>query len=391
MKTMIAVLLAAVWFAPGFASAQGAGDVMVGAYYYPWYRAPGEYPAKIRKKRVWTNRTLRGRLVPDQQPALGTYSSRSGETIGAHIAQSKRGGIDFWVLSWWGPESLTDVNSKDHIFTHPDAGTLNYALFYETEGRFGSFSEPDFSRLLRDFKYMEKHYFGSPHYLKIDGKPVVFIYLSRAYFRGRGQEKLRRLREECPNLYLVGDDVFREATAEAGAPEGSYTPEYARLWDAVTAYDVYGQSTRSLGGTRAALEHLNATYDHARKVANSVGTGFIPAVSPGYNDKSVREGHPGRSRTFRDVPASAEGDLFRAMIRDVGLQNLDPLGGHMMMVNSFNEWYEDTQIEPTAGMQPPTATDNSSSGRFYTEGRTYTDYGTLYLDILREETEGINP
>lgn len=214
--------------------------------------------------------------------------------------------------------------------------------------------------------------------MRIDGKPVVYIYLTRAYFRGRGHEELRRLREALPELYLVGDDVFGNV---------QYRPEYARLWDAVTAYDVYGQSSKDLGGTRAALDKLNATYVSARKIANGVGTGFIPAVSPGYNDKAVREGHPGRARYFKDVPGSREGDIFRAMIREVGLPNLDPRTGNIMMVNSFNEWYEDTQIEATAGSEQPTTKDNSASGVFYTEGDTYEDYGYLYLDILREETK----
>lgn len=57
-----------------------------------------------------------------------------------------------------------------------------------------------------------------------------------------------------------------------------------------------------------------------------------------------------------------------------------------MMVTSFNEWYEDTQIEPTAGRGPTTRKDDSPSADFFTHGDAYPDYGTLYLEILREET-----
>ena len=55
------------------------------------------------------------------------------------------------------------------------------------------------------------------------------------------------------------------------------------------------------------------------------------------------------------------------------------------MVTSFNEWYEDTQIEATLGTAQPTTRDDSASGVFYTAGDSYADYGYLYLDILREE------
>ena len=56
------------------------------------------------------------------------------------------------------------------------------------------------------------------------------------------------------------------------------------------------------------------------------------------------------------------------------------------MVTSFNEWYEDSQIEATASDAGTTAIDNSDSKSRFTGGDRYTDYGPLYLDILREET-----
>ncbi|MBM4152944.1 MAG: hypothetical protein FJ220_05435 [Kiritimatiellaceae bacterium] len=58
------------------------------------------------------------------------------------------------------------------------------------------------------------------------------------------------------------------------------------------------------------------------------------------------------------------------------------------MVTSFNEWYEDSQIEATTGTLPSSNTDDSESGTYYTGGETYVDYGHLYLDILKEETAG---
>lgn len=381
LKRTVSLVLALLCLGPTAVGSELSGEreavqPLVGVYYYPWYDAPRRAARNGVPTIGWMRRALRGRLEPKQLPKLGVYSSRNAETIGSHIAQSKRGGIDFWVVSWWGPKGSTDTTFKRHILPHPNAGRLKFALFYESKGRFGSFENPDFGTLVDDFKYMAKHYFSHPHYLRIDGKPVVYLYLTRTFFRDRGHEELRQLRAELPDVYLIGDDIFGEA----------YKPEYARLWDAVTAYDVYGQSSKGLGGTRAALSRLNANYVNARKIANSVGTGFIPAISAGYNDRAVRAGHPGRARYFEDVANSKEGDVFRAMIREIALPNLDPRTGDIMMVNSFNEWYEDTQIEATTGTGPPTAKDDSASGTFYTEGGTYTDYGYLYLDILREET-----
>ena len=105
------------------------------------------------------------------------------------------------------------------------------------------------------------------------------------------------------------------------------------------------------------------------------------------NDRAVRKGHAGRARYFKDARNSREGDVFRAMLQNIALPLADPRARNMILVTSFNEWYEDTQIEATAGTEPPSRKDDSESGTFYTDGETYADYGTLYLDILREETQ----
>lgn len=343
----------------------------VGAYYYPWYSASknGELG--------WMSQAMRGRLQPQQLPQLGVYGSTDSKVIGEHIAQSVRAGLDFWAVSWWGPGKREDRTLRDHILTHPDAEKLKYAILYESTGRLGSMQKPNYDKLLGDFTYMKETFFEHPTYLMIDGKPVVFIYLTRVYFRDRGLEALAKLRNHLPDLYLIGDDVFG----------GRYHERHARLWDAITAYDVYGQSMQKSGATQVSVDRLRDNYENASKLANSVGTAFIPGIAPGYNDKAVRKGHVGRARYFADKTGSLEGDIFRSMIREVAIPLADAKADRTIMITSFNEWYEDTQIEATKGTQPTTTKDNSDSGVFYTEGDRYADYGSLYLDILREEID----
>lgn len=358
----------------GKKDASPPASFLVGAHYYPWYRAPSA-DATRPGDLAWMKEALRGRLRPRQVPKVGIYDSRDPEVIAEHISQSVRAGIDFWSVSWWGPESPLDRTFRGHILTHPDAGKLRYAVLYESTGRLGKLEKPDYSNLLSDFRYLAEHYFKHPQYLRLDDKPVVFVYLTRVYFRDRGLEPLARLREDFPNLYLIGDEIF--------GPR--YEERHAKLFDAVTAYDVYGQSLQSKGATRAALDQLTWNYENARKVANAAGAAFVPAVSPGFNDRAVRSGHAGRARYFADGEKSQEGDLFRAMIRDVARPLADPKARNMVLVTSFNEWYEDTQIEATRGDAGETSKDDSPSGEHYSEGQIYRDYGDLYLEILAEE------
>jgi hypothetical protein len=337
---------------------------MVGVYYYPWYGLHGFH------------NTLRDHLVPEQSPALGHYTSSNSSVIAAHIDQSLRANIQFWACSWWGPTSYENSVLKNYILTHPQAGELKYAILYESTGRLGSFSNPDYSNLLPDFEYLSNNYFSNPNYLKFDGRPVVFIYLTREYFRNQGDEELADLRAAFPDLYIIADDVFGRY----------YSSSYAAKWDAVTAYDVYGQSLGIFGSTQAALNRLESILNDAKTAANSVGVGLIPFSSPGFNNRAVGSTQNGAPRYFEDDPESVEGDLFRAMLRDVVVPKVDPLAENILMVTSFNEWHEDTQIEPTMGTAGTTNEDDSASGDLYTQGDYYTDYGELYLQILCHET-----
>jgi hypothetical protein len=345
-------------------------DIKVGVYYYPWH-GPDGGGHNFRT-------TLRQHLAPAQQPEQGAYDNNDPAVIEAHIRQSLRANIHFWACSWWGPDGFEDKVLKNAILTHPLADKLKYAILYESTGRLGSPNKPDYDRLLSDFAYLKKNYFDHPSYLKINNRPVVFIYLTRVYFRNRGQEALTDLRAALPEVYLIGDEVFGRHDRTADAAK----------WDAVTAYDVYGQTLALEGSTQKALAGLKLIVQEAKTAANGAGVGLIPFACPGFNDRGVRSGHDAAPRYFVDKPEPVEGNLFRAMLRDVAVPAVDPRADKILMVTSFNEWHEDTQIEPTAGTVQATARDDSGSGTRYTQGYRYADYGNLYLDILREETAG---
>lgn len=341
---------------------------MVGVYYYPWhgdnFHNGGGY--------------MRKNLVPQQYPALGEYDDSDPAVIAEHMKMFRRANIGLLVTSWWGPNRLEDSITKDVILEHEHVGNLKVALHYETANRLGDKSN-DFSQARGDIDYMCEHYFNHPNYYKIEGRPVLVIYISRVLETiGTLDQALLTMRSEAAkcghNLYLIGDEIF------ASAPDPSVPHFPFWYFDAVTNYEVYGSSGRPEG--HAGKQAIDSYYqDQAewKKQAAIDNCRYIPAVSPGYNDRGVRleEDHPALSR--RLTVDAEEGSLFHYQLKHAK-ELVDPELGNLILVNSFNEWHEDTQIEPVA------VGESADWPPLMTEGLDYVGYGNLYLDILGAST-----
>lgn len=345
----------------------------VGAYYYPWWDENVSGGHKF-------DETLRAHLTPNAQlPEVGIKSSRDDSLISTHIDQSHVGNISMWSLSWWGPDSFEDTTIRNSIFPHPRASELSYTINYESQGRLGSMNSPDYSNLVPDFRYLADNIFANPNYMRIDGRPVVVMYLSRVYFDDpTGLNALSGLRtmmqaEYGYDPYIIGDHVF-----------GGVAPG-ASGFDAITAYDIYGQAFSNGISDQGSIDDLELIYDNAQTLANLQGVDFVPGVSPGFNDRGVREGNLPAPRYLDALGPSAPGTVFESMLTTAALPHTDADIGELILVNSFNEWHEDTQIEPTI-ISPSTNKDDSSSGSEFTEGRFYEGYGNRYLDILSDQT-----
>ena len=180
-------------------------NITVGAYYYAWH-----------SNGFHNNQGyLRDQLYPKQRPQLGEYDDSERYTIQKHLEFSDVGNINLWVASWWGPERTTDLIIRNTILEqiekqhHP----LKVALFYETTNRLRNRLDGEYTvdQVESDMEYIQREYFDrSDSYYMIDGKPVIFVYLTRKLEKlGMLQRTVELMRKAAnQDIFVVGDHAF---------------------------------------------------------------------------------------------------------------------------------------------------------------------------------------
>src|SRR3546814_7654960 len=85
-------------------------------------------------------------------------------------------------------------------------------------------------------------YFGHPSYLRVDGRPVVILYLTRVLVgdvAGAMAEVRVMWRARGHDPYVIADEVFWNVTADLRPASFTTRPQESRspLFDAITSYN----------------------------------------------------------------------------------------------------------------------------------------------------------
>ncbi len=308
--------------------------ILIGAYWYPWYGADGRH---------WRE-GYRG------TPYLGEYDSADPGVIRQQIAWALDYGVDFFAASWWGRDSFEDRVTSGPFLQALTDSHFRFSILYEAPALLGMvgdrilLDDDAIQQLSSDFGYLATTYFDHPNYLRVDGRPVVFIYLTRA-FSSDVLGAITHVREVLAaetgaDPFLIGDEVYWQAPL----------PSRMAPFDGVTAYNMH-TSISGIGDNFAG--RVRARYALWAEAADQHGVAFVPNVIPGFDDTAVRPeaAHP-------IIPRSVE--LFSAQLSDALALASGPT--RLVMITSWNEWHEDTSIEPGQ------------------------EFGLEYLELLRDVT-----
>jgi glycoprotein endo-alpha-1,2-mannosidase len=294
-------------------------SVKIGAYYYPWYSAD----------RHWNSGYL-------GTPVLGEYDSANPVVIAQHISWAVKYNIDFFVLSWWGIGSFEDNVLRGPFLDTVVESDLNFAILYESAGLLnlnnGKININDAAtrqRMVSDFSYLAKKVMQHPNYLTIHDRPVIFLYLTRT-FTGDVEAALSEAKVTAVNTgskepFIIGDEVYWQYPDE----------ERIKLYEGVTAYNMHTSVPDIADGFATDVDRQYRLW--AENTAKT-STAFIPNILPGFDDTAVRPEakHP-------VIPRSE--DLFMEQYKTAMDLAANDIG--IIMVTSWNEWHENTSIEPS--------------------------------------------
>jgi hypothetical protein len=333
--TIVSLVLVLPMVTPGGDEKRQPVERLLGAYYYPWYY-----------KERWTREPV------TNTPKLGWYSSDDRKVLAEHIRWARQADIDFFLVSWLSPDGQEGKNLRESVVPELEYARFRFAVLYEAPLALGlpagkpidlAGKLPDGARagdrLVEHFDHLAQTYLKHPQYLRLAGKAVVTVYLVRDMLNaGPYLKSIReRLSKRGINLYLIADVVYWEAPEKL---DWAFLKEH---FQAVTAYNMYYRPKF--------LQAVHEQFKAADRAARAHGMRLVPNIMPGYDDTPLRG-------TERVTINRRRGGFYRDYWR-IASQFVGP-DQPMLLVTSFNEWHEGTELEPS------------------------TEYGDMYLRLTRE-------
>jgi len=184
-------------------------EMLVGAHNCPLWESD--------KPQMWHN-VLRH---PERTPALGFYSQENPEVADWETTWAVDHGISFFLYCWYRAEQGGPVKMRhgsalhDALFKSRYGDRMKFAIMWENQnrGRAGVSDERDlFENLL---PFWIENYFRRPLYLKIDNRPLLFIYRPEFLVKDLGSAErvakaLDRMRQVCRENGFDGLTVLGE-------------------------------------------------------------------------------------------------------------------------------------------------------------------------------------
>jgi hypothetical protein len=286
------------------------------AFYYGWYGNPDVSQRWVHWKNVDTAKKHIDEST--HYPALGPYDSHDPKIVDTHCRQAKDIGLTGFIMSWWSKGDFHDQGMPIMLDAAEKHG-LNVSIYYEFVPPRG---KPTIEGAVNDLMFIVDTYGKHPAWLRVEGKPVIFVY-GRAVndIKLEGwKQVIRDFTSKRPGgAIFIGDHISAEA---------------ADIFDGIHTYNPTGLTKgKSLDEIRTWARTIFPNW------VKTAGPNKIACITiiPGYDDSVQPSRKPPRPITER-----FNGDTYKVMWEEAIAANPD-----WVLVTSWNEWHEGSEIEPS--------------------------------------------
>lgn len=304
-------------------------DYDLGALYFPgWARVQAW-------ERVW-------KVCPERKPVLGWYDEANPEVVDWQIKWLVENGIRTLYVDWYWDRGSVHLDHWVKAFYQAKYRKhLKWAMMWANHNPAGSHSEADQRAVT---KFWIENYFNTPEYLRIDDKPVVWMWSPQNMQRDMDKQGgCRRLLE-----------ISREMAKAAGLkgiyfiamkwPEDDCRPKTIQMYkdlgfDMTGIYHFMSHGGKCPTNRRFpynAVADVNPSNWWKQHEANVLP--FLPNLSTGWDDRPWNdhcEIYGKNAQDFRRICAEAK-------------KFADQTGIKRLCLAPLNEWGEGSYAEPNA-------------------------------------------
>lgn len=274
------VLLALCCLCAGVAQAE---SLRIGTYYFPGWK-PGQVGSPYAVP--WD--TIKP--FPEREPMLGWYAEDAPGVMTQQLKWMSEYGLNYVVFDWfWSREGKPVLaHGLNAYLTAPERHRVDFAIMWANH------TEYNFSReqLAAMFQFWVQRYFFRKDYLKIDGKPVVFLFSAQVFNRNA-----RAMGLTAAQLTSMVDEVARAAGLPGALVIGGiggnagggfdYTP--ASGYAGFSAYNFHGPATKRFAPGR----HMSHSYteldlayrDHWEWMLKNAAGLYVLPMSSGWDKR----------------------------------------------------------------------------------------------------------
>ncbi len=312
---------------------------------------------------------------PERTPLMGYYDEENPEVCDWEIKWAVEHGINCFIYCWYRnlentgkPVTVNDLRCPhgihEALFNAKYQNYINFAIMFENCPRWGTTDEKDIIDNLMPF--WVENYFSRENYLKIDNKPVLFVYnpmrLEEVFGSPENQKKAfdscREYAKKC------GFDGMIFATCDTTVSKEAAEDALNRGYDFRFGYNA-GYSPKE--DNPPAEEAIEAQCELLKRRLEFDNMHFIPTVSC-FSDPTPRRSKRwmdlgfrfDRSKIWKISP-----DEFRGVIHRMKKMTDDlpdgAWGKRIFMIDNWNEWDEGHYVSPSY------------------------EYGYRFLQAIREE------